>query len=204
MKARGGDRAAYGQIVVLYQDRPFQCAFEDGGRNRRSARLNAGNIYPRAGKIESFRGESSPYTWIFRIGMNLAISNLRRSSGVRVFSLDGTSRENLAGGNGRAHRDDQAAALVNRVASAKGDTPPQAAERRERNQMVLDALSRLDAEYRAVLIMRDVEAFDYQQMAEVACLAAGDAEKQAVPGAGWRCAMNWRRIWAKRRKGKWK
>jgi RNA polymerase sigma-70 factor (ECF subfamily) len=46
-------------------------------------------------------------------------------------------------------------------------------ENRERDQQVLSALSRLDAEYRAVLVMRDIEGFDYQQMAEVLDLPLG-------------------------------
>jgi RNA polymerase sigma-70 factor (ECF subfamily) len=39
--------------------------------------------------------------------------------------------------------------------------------------VVLDALGRVDAEYRAVLVMRDVEGFDYQQMADVLALPLG-------------------------------
>ncbi len=35
------------------------------------------------------------------------------------------------------------------------------------------ALGRLDAEYRAVLVMRDIEGFDYQQMAEILGLPLG-------------------------------
>jgi len=38
---------------------------------------------------------------------------------------------------------------------------------------VLAALGRLDAEYRAVLVMRDIEGFDYQQMADVLGLPLG-------------------------------
>ena len=41
------------------------------------------------------------------------------------------------------------------------------------HQVVLDALGRIDAEYRAVLVMRDVEGFDYQQMADVLALPLG-------------------------------
>lgn len=169
LKARGGDRSAYGQIVVLYQDRLFNALLRMVGEPEEARELTQETFTRGLEKIESFRSESSPYTWIFRIGMNLAISSLRRSQRVRVFSLDGASR----GGNGMVHRDDQASALVDRVASAKGEQPPQAAERRERNQMVLDALSRLDGEHRAVLIMRDVEGFDYQQMADVLALPLG-------------------------------
>jgi RNA polymerase sigma-70 factor (ECF subfamily) len=119
-------------------------------------------------KIESFRGEASPYTWLFRIGMNLAISNLRRSQRARVFSLDGSRN-----GNGATSRHDQAAALVERIAAADVDSPPAAAERSERHKIVLDALGRIDAEYRAVLVMRDVEGFEYQEMADVLGLPLG-------------------------------
>ena len=41
------------------------------------------------------------------------------------------------------------------------------------DQQVLAALGRLDAEYRAVLVMRDIEGFDYQQMADVLELPLG-------------------------------
>jgi RNA polymerase sigma-70 factor (ECF subfamily) len=46
-------------------------------------------------------------------------------------------------------------------------------EERERAEQVVAALGRIDPEYRAVLVMRDVEGFDYQQMADVLGLALG-------------------------------
>jgi RNA polymerase sigma-70 factor, ECF subfamily len=169
LKARNGDRSAYGQVVLLYQDRLFNALLRMLGEAEEARELTQEAFARGLEKIDTFRGESSPYTWIFRIGMNLAISSLRRSQRARTFSLDGTSRN----GNGSAHYDDQAAALVDRVASNRDEQPPQVAEQRERHQMVLDALSRLDGEYRAVLVMRDVEGFDYQQMADVLGLPLG-------------------------------
>jgi RNA polymerase sigma-70 factor (ECF subfamily) len=170
LKARGGDRSSYGQIVVLYQDRLFNALLRMVGETEEARELTQETFARGLEKVDTFRGEASPYTWLFRIGMNLAISNLRRSQRVRIFSLDGAGSH---GGNGSPHRRDQASALIDRIASAKGDSPAQAAERKELNQLVLDALGRLDAEYRAVLVMRDVEGFDYQQMADVLALPLG-------------------------------
>jgi RNA polymerase sigma-70 factor (ECF subfamily) len=124
-------------------------------------------------KIETFRGEASPYTWLFRIGMNLAISNLRRNQRPRFFSLDAGPKRANGSPHGSSRRENQAAALVDRITTSKTESPAEAAERSERHQIVLDALGRLDAEYRAVLIMRDVEGFDYQQMADVLALPLG-------------------------------
>jgi len=36
-------------------------------------------------KLDSFRGDASPYTWLFRIAVNLAISHLRKVQRHRVF-----------------------------------------------------------------------------------------------------------------------
>ena len=120
-------------------------------------------------KIDSFRGDASPYTWLFRIAVNLAISHLRKVNRFRVFSLD-----RPAGKGGRYSDDDQASSLVDRVARERADNaPPQKMEGRERDQAVLSALGRLDAEYRAVLVMRDIEGFDYQQMADILGLPLG-------------------------------
>jgi len=170
LKARGGDRSVFGQIAVLYQDRLFNALLRMVGEPEEARELTQETFARGLEKVDTFRGESSPYTWLFRIGMNLAIGNLRRSQRVRFFSLDGFGKH---GGNGSARRRDQAAALMDRIASAKCDSPAQAAERNELHQAVLDALGRVDAEYRAVLVMRDVEGFDYQQMADVLGLPLG-------------------------------
>jgi RNA polymerase sigma-70 factor (ECF subfamily) len=124
------------------------------------------------GKIDSFRGEAQPYTWLFRIALNLSISRLRQVRRHRTFSLDAPCPER---DNGRARQgDEQAAALAQRVADRDGAAgPSEQAERRERDQAVLSALGRLDPEYRAVLVMRDIEGFDYQQMADVLGLPLG-------------------------------
>ena len=169
LKARGGDRSAYGQIVVLYQDRLFNALLRMVGEPEEARELTQETFTRGLDKIATFRGEASPYTWLFRIGMNLAISNLRRSQRMRVFSLDGAAR----GGDGEFREP-----LADRLAASSGETPAQAVERHERHQIVLDALGRLDGEYRAVLVMRDVEGFDYQQMAEVLGLPLGTVKSR--------------------------
>ncbi|HRK32875.1 MAG TPA: sigma-70 family RNA polymerase sigma factor [Tepidisphaeraceae bacterium] len=166
--ARSGDRGAFGQIVTRYQDRLFTAVLRLVG-DYEDARELTQEAFTRAMiSLENFRGDAQPYTWLFRIAMNLSISRLRKASRKRVFSLD-------APANGRRHggSDDQAATLVDRVSNVRSEAPEAAAERREAQQQVLAALGRLDSEYRAILVMRDVEGFDYQQMADLLDLPLG-------------------------------
>ncbi len=169
-KAQFGDRAAFGQIVLRFQDRLYNSILRMVGDPEEARDLTQETFTRALVKIESFRGEAGPYTWLFRIAVNLAISQLRKVQKHRTFSLDST------GGNGKASRigdDDQASALLDRVTESRGQSPPEQVEARERSEQVIAALGRLDAEYRAVLVMRDVEGFDYQQMAEVLGLPLG-------------------------------
>lgn len=166
-KAQRGDRGAYGQIILLYQDRLYNAVLRLVGDREEARELTQEAFTRGLSKLESYRGDASPYTWLFRIAVNLAISQLRKEQRVRVFSLDRPS------GNGQGRDDSQAAGLVDRIARDRSELPPQRAERKERDEAVLAALGRLDAEYRAVLVMRDIEGFDYQQMADVLGLPLG-------------------------------
>ena len=172
-RAQAGDRAAYGQIVVLYQDRLYNAVLRLVGDRDEAMELTQEAFTRGLIKINSFRGDASPYTWLFRIAVNLAISQLRKVQRNRVFSLDRPGSRASANGNGRYDADDQASGLLDRVARDRSEAPAERVENRERDQMVLAALGRLDAEYRAVLVMRDIEGFDYQQMADVLGLPLG-------------------------------
>lgn len=173
-KAQKGDRGAYGQIVLMYQDRLFNAVLRLVGDREEAGELTQEAFTRGLTSLASFRGDASPYTWLFRIAVNLAISQLRKVQRNRVFSLDAAGHGGAS--NGKAGRgsagDDQAAGLKDRIVR-DGETPLQGMERRERGQAVLAALGRLDAEYRAVLVMRDIEGFDYQQMADVLGLPLG-------------------------------
>lgn len=167
-KAQCGDRAAYGQLVLMYQDRLFNAVLRLVGDRDEALELTQEAFTRGLTKLDSFRGDSAPYTWLFRIAVNLAISQLRKVQKHRVFSLDRPGN----GGASRAHGDDQASNLVDRLAGGVAQ-PSERAEQRERDEAVLAALGRLDAEYRAVLVMRDIEGFDYQQMADLLDLPLG-------------------------------
>jgi RNA polymerase sigma-70 factor, ECF subfamily len=168
VRARAGDRAAYGQIVQIHQDRLYNAVLRLIGDREEARELTQEAFTRGLAKIDSFRGDASPYTWLFRIAVNLAISRIRKVQRHRVFSLSWAGRNGNGQGGG-----DQAAGLIDRLAHPSAPEPHEELERREQGEQVLAALGRLDAEYRAVLVMRDIEGFDYQQMADILGLPLG-------------------------------
>src|SRR6185437_10678542 len=137
LKAQKGDRGAYGQIIVLYQDRLYNAVLRMVGDREEARELTQEAFTRGLMKLDGFRGDASPYTWLFRIAVNLAISQLRKVQRNRVFSLDRPSA------GPRNHNPDQAAELMDRMASDSEEQPPAKAERRERDEAVLAAVGRL-------------------------------------------------------------
>jgi RNA polymerase sigma-70 factor, ECF subfamily len=167
-KAQVGDRSAFGQIVLRHQDRLFNAIVRLVGDHDEARELTQETFLRAMANLENFRGEARPYTWLFRIGMNLAISQLRKFPRRRTFSLD------APGHNGDHLRPpDQAASLLDRTADRQTRTPLAELEQRERDEQVVAAIGRLDMHTRALLVMRDIEGFDYQQMAEILELPLG-------------------------------
>lgn len=171
-RARTGDRSAYGQIVLACQDRLYNAVLRMVGDPDDARELTQETFMRGLQKIESFRGDSQPYTWLFRIATNLVITEARKAHRQRTFSLDNPFR------NGRPQQSpDDPSSLADRLPH-KGPSPDQSTDHRERDQQVLAGLARIDAEYRAILVMRDVEGFDYQQMSEVLDLPLGTVKSR--------------------------
>jgi RNA polymerase sigma-70 factor (ECF subfamily) len=167
-RAQAGDRSAYGQLVILYQDRMYNAVLRMVGDRDEASELTQEAFTRGLENLNTFRGDAGPYTWLFRIAINLTISQLRKTQRHRTFSLDRPR------GNGLDHSgEDQASALIDRVRQTSEAHPGAALDERERAEQVVAALGRLDPDYRAVLVMRDVEGFDYQQMADLLGIALG-------------------------------
>src|SRR3954467_14755956 len=144
-KAQSGDRTSYGQLVVTYQDRLYNALLRMVGDSEEARELTQEAFTRDLMKLSSFRGDAQPYTWLFRIAVNLAISHLRKVQRHRGFSLDAPPRN----GNGRQRDggsgDDQASSLADRVSrdgsgKAAAALPPDDLERKELHGQVLTAL----------------------------------------------------------------
>jgi len=159
-RAQSGDRGAFGQLAIRLQDRLYNAIVRVVGDREEARELTQETFVKALTALEGFRGEAQPYTWMFRIGVNLAISHLRKVQRQRTFSLDTPRRTN----NQPSQRSDQESSLIDRVAQDDRQ-PSDGVLRKETQQQVLSALGRMDPEQRAILVMRDIEGLDYGQMA---------------------------------------
>jgi RNA polymerase sigma-70 factor (ECF subfamily) len=148
-----GDTAAFGRLVGLYQDRLYNSLLRVVGSAEDAGDIVQDAFVQAFVKLDSFRGSSAFYTWLYRIAFNLAMSHARRER--KVASLDGMKAD-----WGSEPVDGQ-------------PTPEVSLERRERVEMVHAALAKLSIEYRTILVLREIDGCRYDEIAEILELPVG-------------------------------
>src|SRR5947209_4303523 len=75
---RAGETEAFGELVQRYQDRLYPTVFRLIGCAEDARDLLQEAFLKAFEKLGRFHGESSFYTWVYRIAVNLALSGRRR------------------------------------------------------------------------------------------------------------------------------
>lgn len=103
--------------------------------------------------LHSYQGAAAFFTWLCRIGFNLAASSKRRRR--PRTSLDALRSAGAC------------------EPAANSESPETPAIRTEEGTLVRQAIDTLAEEHRAVIVLRELEGMDYQQIAEVLNVPVG-------------------------------
>ncbi|GMU21738.1 MAG: DNA-directed RNA polymerase sigma-70 factor [Phycisphaerae bacterium] len=164
--ARAGDMNAFSRLVTKYQDRVLNTCWRMTGRFEDAQDLTQETFLHALEAIGTFRRQSGFYTWLFRIAVNLSISHCRRRSR--------TARLALHMGDGECNAD--AGAAMGH--SGAQDEPSARMSARETQQLVLRGLEQLEEDQRALIVLRDIESFDYRQIADILELPVGTVKSR--------------------------
>lgn len=154
-RAQGRDAEAFQTLVLRYQDRVFNTAFRLTGDRSHAEDLTQ-EVFLKAFKaLRKFKGRSSFSTWLYRITVNAATSEWRRAAALKRGKEVAFPSAAGDGGGGTWE-----------PAASDGD-PREAAERGERALLVQGAIEALEEDYRVVIVLRDIEGFSYEEIAEI-------------------------------------
>jgi RNA polymerase sigma-70 factor (ECF subfamily) len=167
-KAQQDNLDAFGELVLIYQDKVYShCHYLAG--NPDDAQDLAQDVFVQAFKgMRSFRNDADFGTWLHRIAVNLWINFCRRNKKVVSFSLD----EPIPVREGE----------VSRELAASEENPLEKVERSEFNAMVGAALNTLLPEFRTVLILREIEGYNYDEIASMLECSLGTVKSRISRG----------------------
>jgi RNA polymerase sigma-70 factor (ECF subfamily) len=183
LRLRANEDRAYDELVRTYHASIYHVAcrmLSDPGEAADATQ----DIFVKVFKnIRGFRGQASLKTWIFKIAFSEILNRLRwsrRRHRQATVSLDAQDEP-----TSRSRRPLD-------VAHA-GPTPEVALERKEREEAIQRALGKLSSEHRSIVVLRDIQGFSYQEIAEVLGISMGTVKSRLARGRAElkRCLMRY-------------
>jgi RNA polymerase sigma-70 factor (ECF subfamily) len=162
------DERAFNELVELYEARVFRLVFRMLGR-RDEAEDMAQEVFVQVFKaVGTFRGDSKLSTWIYRVTINLCKNRMKY----------------LSRRHARAEEELEPAAEQAPLDQAKGvtlgsvDQPDRMVEGFQVERLVQSCIAEMDADFREVLILRDVEDLSYDELSQITGLPEGTVKSR--------------------------
>ena len=152
-RSLAGNQDAFGQLVRKYQDKLFTSLSHLTGSHADAEDIAQDAFVQAYLKLSTFRQHCAFYTWLYRIALNTLYTRNRHHR-IRA-SLSHTR------------------AVTEEDPSDPHGTPVDELERREDATQIRQALNSLSEEHRTILVLRGVEGFDYDTIAETLELSVG-------------------------------
>jgi RNA polymerase sigma-70 factor, ECF subfamily len=153
-RCQAGDSSAFNELVTRYRTKVFTMVYGMVQNEQDAWDLAQEGFLKAWRSIHRFKGQSSFYTWLYRIMTNVTIDSLRRK-----------------GIHGEAEFDDRispdSVEPGSRTTPSSVPLPHKKVEHKEIRQRIDEAIAKLSAEHRAVIVMKEIEDLQYSEIAEI-------------------------------------
>jgi RNA polymerase sigma factor (sigma-70 family) len=152
-RVQTGDVRAFDQLIQKYRERLYAIVYNLTANREDASDLTQEAFIKAFRSIRHFKGDSSFFTWLYRIAVNASLTHLKRARLRRFFSFESLSDE-------ISHDE-----LVEVIADHSGSDKP--ALIKELQEKLNEALQRLSLKHRTVVVLFEIEGLSHQEIAQV-------------------------------------
>ncbi len=157
-----GSSEAFEQLIAPYGDRLFNTLSHILRSPEAAEDVLQDALVQAFVKLNTYQGKSSFYTWLYRIAVNLAFSYRRRER--PMISMDSQKSE----------LGDEPVSTMDAVDAES--------LRSERAELLYAAIGDLAEEFRAVIILREIEGCDYETIGDILQINPGTVRSRLHRG----------------------
>ncbi len=161
---KNGHLDAFDQLVTRYEGRVYTIAYRYMGNYADASDLAQEAFIKIYRSLGTFRGEASFLSWMYRLVTNVCLDELRRRGRAKTVSIE-ELMENKKG-------------LIMRREIANSRLPEDAVIRRELQQEVQNVLNLLSDEHRVIVVMRDIQGYSYDEIAQLLHCSLGTVKSR--------------------------
>ncbi|HXG48798.1 MAG TPA: sigma-70 family RNA polymerase sigma factor [Methylomirabilota bacterium] len=152
-RAQAGDADAYDKLVRRYQERIYSTIYHMTSNHEDANDLAQETFVKGYQALHSFKGDSSFYTWLYRIAVNKTINFLKQRKNKAFLSLNDLDLQ--------AEHDPDLVALVCER------TPRRAAALAELQERLNAAMQKLSETHRMVVVLHDIQGLPHEEIGAI-------------------------------------
>lgn len=161
-RIKDGDVDAFEDIIALYEKKVFGIIYQIT-KNQNEIEDLAQEVFIKIYRnIDKFQGNSSLYTWIYKITVNLCLDELRKKK--EVIYLD--EKINVNDGE------------IELQLPSKEKNQEQQYEEKELKEKMQIAIDRLPDKQKMMIVLRDIKGFTYEEISEITGIKLGTVKSQ--------------------------
>lgn len=163
-RAIDGDIECFEQLIEKYQIKAYNIAFRILGNEEDAKDATQDAFIKIYHALRNFRGDSSFYTWIYRIVTNTCYDFLKkRNKMYNISSL--TNYDNSSEGELEDIPDESY-------------EPEQIFDQKENITSVIECMKLLSTDHKTVLVLRDIQGFSYEDISEILNCSVGTVKSR--------------------------
>lgn len=152
-KAKGGDLDAYDELVRRYQERVYATVYHMTSNHEDASDLTQEAFIKGFQALQSFKGDSSFFTWVYRIAINKTINFLKQRKNRVQLSLNDFDFN--------AEHDPDLLALISER------TPRRDLNLVELQQKLNEAMQKLSDVHRLVITLHDIQGLPHEEISKI-------------------------------------
>lgn len=158
-RVQAGEVAAFDALVVKYRERVYGIIYHMTSNREDAADLAQDTFIRAFQSIHRFKGESSFFTWLYRIAVNSSLTFLRRRKIRRFFSLDHVDEEGVP------------PEVIDALQVSGGQERKLVL--RDLQERLNEAFLKLSLTHRTVVTLFEIEGLSHQEIADVLGCSVG-------------------------------
>jgi RNA polymerase sigma-70 factor (ECF subfamily) len=151
-RVQGGDVAAFDQLIRKYRERVFGVVYNLTANREDTADLTQDAFIKAFQAINRFHGQSSFFTWLYKIAVNTTLSHLRKNRLRSFFSLEQI-------------QEDSGTQFVDELADKNGINRD--VYLRELQEKLNEAMQKLSIKHRTVITLFEIDGLSHAEIAQV-------------------------------------
>ncbi len=161
-----GSRRAFDQLAEKYYKRIYNLAYRFVNDPEEANDL-AQEIFTAAYQnIKRFRGDAKFSTWLFQIASNRGKNRFKY-----------LKRRGLLGSRSTGEGDDEREQLDSSIPDTRGN-PEELLASAQMQKLVQEAIDGLDPDHKEIVVLRDIEGFSYEEIAQMLNLPEGTTKSR--------------------------